>query len=394
VTDTTDDATTVNPPLEDGARVSTLELFFDLVFVFTVTQVTQVIDRDPDPAGVAQGVLILAVLFWMYGGFAWLTNAMGTQGTVQRLIVLAGMAALFVCSQAVPEAFGEDGIVIGVAFLILTLLHVAGFAWLGGPAASAVLPRFAPINIAGALMILAAGWVTGVWDWLLWGGATVLFASSHLRSAHHRMEVRPAHFAERHGLMIIIVLGESVISVALAAQDQQLDLRLIGGCLLGVAAIATMWWAYFARDDEIAAEHLAAAEGPRQSWMARVGYDASHLVMIITIIGLAAGTRLGLDDLLAPASPAGAWLIAGGAAGYLAATGLFRWAMQVGSGWPRLVGALVCLASVAVGAWWGTAQQLGVVAVITGCSVALGVSVDRRPATNTHGSDASPAVAG
>ena len=131
--------TTSRGPGPDTSRVSTLELFFDLVFVFTVTQVTQVIDHQPDPAGVAQGVLILVVLFWMYGGFAWLTNAIGTDGTPQRLIVLAGMAALFVCSQAVPQAFGDDGIVIGVGFLVLTLLHLAGFLWLGGPAGSPVL---------------------------------------------------------------------------------------------------------------------------------------------------------------------------------------------------------------------------------------------------------------
>ena len=235
------------PTTGDSVRVSTLELFFDLVFVFTVTQVTQVIDHRPDAAGVLQGVLILAVLFWMYGGFAWLTNAMGTDSTPQRLVVLLGMAALFVCSQAVPQAFGDDGIVFGIAFLVLTLLHLAGFLWFAGPRGGATIAPFAPVNIGGALLILAAGWVTGAWDWILWGSATVLFAASHLRSGHHRMTVRPGHFAERHGLMIIIVLGESVISVALAAQDQVLDLSLIGGCLLGVAAIAAMWWAYFVR---------------------------------------------------------------------------------------------------------------------------------------------------
>ncbi len=368
--------TTSRGPGPDTSRVSTLELFFDLVFVFTVTQVTQVIDHQPDPAGVAQGVLILVVLFWMYGGFAWLTNAIGTDGTPQRLIVLAGMAALFVCSQAVPQAFGDDGIVIGVGFLVLTLLHLAGFLWLGGPAGSPVMTLFGPINIAGALLILAAGWVTGLWDWVLWGAAALLFASSHIRSAHHRMSVRPAHFAERHGLMIIIVLGESVISVALAAQDEPLDAQLIGGCLLGVAAIAAMWWAYFVGDDEIAAERLAASSGPRQSWMARIGYDVSHLTMIIGIIGLAAGTRLGLSGLLAPAPTAGAWLIGGGSAVYLAATALFRWALEVGSVWPRLLGAACCLATVPAGLWWGTAQQLGVVAAVTALAIALGRWVD------------------
>jgi low temperature requirement protein LtrA len=377
-------------PTADPARVSTLELFFDLVFVFTVTQVTQVIDHRPDPAGALQGVLILTVLFWMYGGFAWLTNVMGTDGTWQRLIVLAGMAALFVCSQAVPLAFGADGLVLGVAFLALTLLHLAGFLWLAGPSGRATIPPFAPVNIGGAVLILAAGFVTGIGDWVLWGAAAVLFASSHLRSAHHRMAVRPAHFAERHGLMIIIVLGESVISVALAAQSRQLDIALIGGCLLGVAAIAAMWWAYFVRDDELASQHLAAARGARQSWMARIGYDVSHLSMIIGIVGLAAGTRLGLDALLAPAPVAGAWLIGGGAAAYLGATALFRWALLVGAAWPRLAAAAGCLATVPCGLWWGTAQQLGAVACVTAVGIALGRRTDREAGDRETGGMTDP----
>ncbi|MGO2004419.1 low temperature requirement protein A [Arthrobacter rhombi] len=353
-------------------RVSTLELFFDLVFVFTVTQVTQVIDLHPDPAGIAQAILILAILFWMYGGFAWLTNAMGTDGTLQRLIVLTGMAALFVCSQAIPQAFGEAGIVLGIGFLVLTLVHLAGFLWLQGPREDVSIRLVAPVNLTGALMVLAAGWVTGAGDWILFGGAALLFASSHLRPSGHRLAVRPGNFAERHGLMIIIVLGESIISVALAAQSQDLDLPLITGGLLGVAAIAAMWWAYFVGDDDLAAKHFAAASGAQQSWMARIGYDISHLLMIIGIIGVAAGIRLDLGHLSSPAPVVSAWLVGGGVAVYLGATGLFRWALQVGPAWVRLIAAAGCLGTVPVGVGLGTAQQLGAVAAITVVAIAAG----------------------
>ncbi|MGO2534232.1 low temperature requirement protein A, partial [Arthrobacter rhombi] len=352
--------------------VSTLELFFDLVFVFTVTQVTQVIDLHPDPAGIAQAILILAILFWMYGGFAWLTNAMGTDGTLQRLIVLTGMAALFVCSQAIPQAFGEAGIVLGIGFLLLTLVHLAGFLWLQGPREDVSIRLVAPVNLTGALMVLAAGWVTGAGDWILFGGAALLFASSHLRPSGHRLAVRPGNFAERHGLMIIIVLGESIISVALAAQSQELDIPLITGGLLGVAAIAAMWWAYFVGDDDLAAKHFAAASGAQQSWMARIGYDISHLLMIIGIIGVAAGIRLDLGHLSSPAPVVSAWLVGGGVAVYLSATGLFRWALQVGPAWVRLIAAAGCLGTVPVGVGLGTAQQLGAVAAITVVAIAAG----------------------
>ena len=367
-------------------RVSTLELFFDLVFVFTVTQVTQVIDLHPDPAGIAQAILILAILFWMYGGFAWLTNAMGTDGTLQRLIVLTGMAALFVCSQAIPQAFGEAGIVLGIGFLLLTLVHLAGFLWLQGPREDVSIRLVAPVNLTGALMVLAAGWVTGAGDWILFGGAALLFASSHLRPSGHRLAVRPGNFAERHGLMIIIVLGESIISVALAAQSQELDLPLITGGLLGVAAIAAMWWAYFVGDDDLAAKHFAAASGAQQSWMARIGYDISHLLMIIGIIGVAAGIRLDLGHLSSPAPVVSAWLVGGGVAVYLGATGLFRWALQVGPAWVRLIAAAGCLGTVPVGVGLGTAQQLGAVAAITVVAIAAG----RRRRSTTAGTPGRP----
>ncbi|MDN5824595.1 MAG: low temperature requirement protein A [Micrococcaceae bacterium] len=370
----------------ETGNVSTLELFFDLVFVFTVTQVTQVIDLHPDPAGIAQAILILAILFWMYGGFAWLTNAMGTEGTLQRLIVLAGMAALFVCSQAIPQAFGEAGIVLGIGFLLLTLVHLAGFLWLQGPREDVSIRLVAPVNLTGALMVLAAGWVTGAGDWILFGGAALLFASSHLRPSGHRLAVRPGNFAERHGLMIIIVLGESIISVALAAQTQALDIPLITGGLLGVAAIAAMWWAYFVGDDDLAAKHFAAASGPRQSWMARIGYDISHLLMIIGIIGVAAGIRLDLGQLSSPAPVVSAWLVGGGVAVYLGATGLFRWALQIGPARVRLIAAAGCLGTVPVGVGLGTAQQLGAVAAITVVAIAAG----RRRRRTTAGTPGRP----
>jgi len=364
-------------------RVSTLELFFDLVFVFTVTQVTEVIDHHPGVAGTAQGLLILIVLFWMYAGFTWLANAMGTDGLPQRLTVLAGMAALLLCSQAVPEAFGSSGIAIGIGFLALTLIHLVGYAWLAGGGGARAIWRIAPMNVGGALLILAAGWTEGAWDWVLWGTPAALFTWTLLRSrGAGSFDVRPSHFAERHGLMIIIVLGESVISIGLAAQAHHLDLYLIAGCLVGFVAIVGLWWAYFVGDDEVAAEHFAAADPTQQSWMARMGYNLTHLLMIAGVIGVAAGTRLGLEDLWASAEPAAAWLIACGAAIYLSATTVFRSVLRVGPIGARLVGTVVLLATAAVGSILGTAEQLGAVAVV----LALTLVVETRISSGAVGS--------
>ncbi|MDN6178041.1 MAG: low temperature requirement protein A, partial [Micrococcaceae bacterium] len=169
-------------------------------------------------------------------------------------------------------------------------------------------------------------------------------------------------------------------------QTQALDIPLITGGLLGVAAIAAMWWAYFVGDDDLAAKHFAAASGPRQSWMARIGYDISHLLMIIGIIGVAAGIRLDLGQLSSPAPVVSAWLVGGGVAVYLGATGLFRWALQVGPARVRLIAAAGCLGTVPGGGGLGTAQQRGAVAAITVVAIAAG----RRRRSTTAGTPGRP----
>src|SRR6476646_10739018 len=141
-------------PVTPTSVVSTLELFFDLVFVFTITQLTAVVDHHPGPIAAAQAALTLVVLFWMYAGFTWLTNAAGAVGVGRRLTVLTGMAALFICSLAVPEAFGADGLVFGIAYLTLTLIHLIGFRRYGDEAGRRAIMRIAPINVGAALLIL------------------------------------------------------------------------------------------------------------------------------------------------------------------------------------------------------------------------------------------------
>lgn len=343
-------------------RVTNLELFFDLVFVYTITQVTGVIDHHPGWAGAAQGALILIILFWMYGGFAWLTNATGTSGTGRRLLVLAGMAALLVCSVCVPHAFDDDGIPFGIAYLVLTTLHFVGFLIYADPGGRRGMLVIGPINVFGAVLILISGWQHGVADWLIWIFVSVMYLSALvLTGRRQRFTIAPVHFMERHSLMIIIVLGESLVSVAGVPDGHPIDLRLILGVLCGLAASAGLWWLYF-DDDEIVAGSMART-GPAHARLG-VTYDLTHLMMMAGVIAMAAGTRLGLDDLLSPAGGPGAVLIAGGAAVFLLGTAAFRAGMRVGGERIRLVAAVAVLAGWPAGLGWGTGQALGVVAVV------------------------------
>jgi low temperature requirement protein LtrA len=156
-----------------SSRVSTLELFFDLVFVFTVTQVALIVEDDPTWPRVAQAVLELAAIFWMYGGFAWLTNVLGTQTARQRFVILTGMAAFLVTSLALPRAFSDDAKVFGVAYGALTLVHLAGFL-LRGSATFAAMLRVGAANLFGAALILIAGFVGGSARWPLWIAAVAI----------------------------------------------------------------------------------------------------------------------------------------------------------------------------------------------------------------------------
>ena len=394
-------STTDSEVRSTGPRVSTLELFFDLVFVFTITQVTGVIDHDPGLPALGQAGLILVLLFWMYAGFTWLTNATGTATNGPRIAVLIGMAALLVCSMAVPEAFGESGLVFGVAYLVLTLTHAIAFRLFGDPAGRRGILRIAPVNLLGAVLILVAGWLHGSWDWLLWGlvAAGYLIALLYFeRSRDFSLEA--GHFAERHGLMIIIALGESVVSVAVAATGRQLDLQLILGALCGFAAVAGLWWVYFVGDDEQATAAALAGAGqaasadrgsppPRVVRRAGHGYDLTHLVMIAGIIGVAAGTRLGLEDLFAQAPHGGGALIAGGTALYLLGTAWLRTVFRLARVWPRVAGAVAALVAWPIGTLWGTAQALAAVAVVLAVTAVVGARHPARGAATGPGATMS-----
>src|SRR5262245_35176689 len=149
-------------------RVSTLELFFDLVFVFTITQVSLVIFNSPSPADVARAAIQLGLLYWMYDGYVWMTNAAGPDTPQRTLLLLLGMAGFFVCALAVPHAFDENGIVFGVGYLVVTVVHLIGFMLRPGATPIASIHGIAQGNLISAVLVLAAGWVLGVADWVLW----------------------------------------------------------------------------------------------------------------------------------------------------------------------------------------------------------------------------------
>ena len=352
--------------LDPPVRVSTLELFFDLVFAFTLTQLAALLagtSRHPPgltgPA-VLQVLLVFGVLWWMYGGYAWLTNTRTPDRTPERLLLLVGMAGFLVAGLAIRAGFAASGpsasgIALGLGYLAVVTVHTTLYY-----RANRNIIRIAPFNLASALLVLAAGVTGGPAAYLLTGAALALQVIGPVISGlGGRFEIRPSHFAERHGALIIVALGESVASVAIATAGQGLTAQAIVAAVLGLAVSAALWWVYFGDDDDGRAERaMSAAPREARPRLALAAYFWAHIPMLLGIVALAAGVRLTIGQAAQPTVPGRAVALGAGVALFLAGHAAFRWVLRTGPAWPRLVTAGFALATAALGALVAVEAQL------------------------------------
>jgi low temperature requirement protein LtrA len=271
---------------EREQRVTPLELFFDLVFVFAFTQVTTVLSDDPTWGGLGHGLLILAALWWAWAAYAWLTNTVDPgEGAVWGAMLVA-MAAMFVAALAVPDAFGRHGVVFGVAFLIVNVMHLTLYALgaRGDRDLLAAILRIAPSALAGAALIIAAGFVHGWLRSVLWLAALAVGFFGPLLGGMSGWRVQPAHFVERHGLIVIIAIGESLVAIGLGARGTELDTGAIVAAVLGLAVTSSFWLAYFDFFPIRAQQLLTDRSGTQRTALARDAYTYLHLPMVAGIV--------------------------------------------------------------------------------------------------------------
>ena len=329
---------------EREQRVTPLELFFDLVFVFGFTQVTTVLSDDRTWSGLGHGLLILAALWWAWAAYAWLTNAVDpTEGALWGAILVA-MAAMFIAALAVPEAFGRHGVIFGVAFLIVNLMYLALYA-LGArndrDLLAAIL-RSAPAALAGSTLIVAAGFVDGWLRPMLWLAALAVGLFGPLLGGTSGWRVQPAHFVERHGLIMIIAIGESFVAIGLGARFTELSAGVIVASVLALVVATSFWLAYFDFFSIRGQQLLADRSGTERTALARDVYTYLHLPMVAGIVLFAFAMKTTLahvgDELDTISAVALCW----GPALYLFAyvTLRFRVARTLGRG--RLVAATAC----------------------------------------------------
>jgi len=312
----------------DDDRVSPLELFFDLVFVLALTQCTALMAGEPTWTGLAKGVAILGVMWWAWVGYTWSCSVVDPEEGSVRLVLFTAMAGLLVVALAIPDAFDENALSFALAYglvraMQVTLLMIAGRDD-PGLRHSAIGLGFS--TAIGVGLLIAASFTDGTLQGVLWATALVLDVGGPLLIDSSGWRLMPEHFAERHGLIVIIALGESIVAIGIGAEAVGLTAGVVVAAVLGTAVAGAMWWLYFDVVALVAARRLEnAAPGKEQNEIARDSYSYLHFAMVAVIVLLALGLKKTLEhtDEALKVVPAAALL--GGTAIYLLAHVAFRW---------------------------------------------------------------------
>jgi low temperature requirement protein LtrA len=332
----------------DEHQVTPLELFFDLVFVFAITQVTTLLAQDPTWGGVFRGMLVLAALWWAWSVYAWLSSAMDVDEGGVRLVMLASMGAMFGAALAVPGAFGDDAVLFGVAYLLVRLFHLVLSATVvrDDPDRRGALLRFAPTAIVGPSLLVFAGFLEGDERIAVWLVALAIdYLGPVVIGVGRGWRVAPEHFAERHALIILIALGESIIAIGVGA-GFELDTGVIVAAALGIVVVSALWWLYFDVAAIFARRRLMQAMGLELHRLALHAYSYLHLPMVAGIVLFALGLKTTVGHVGEALDIVPAVALCGGAALYLVGhiAFLFRTTGRVFR--RRTVGAAVLLALV------------------------------------------------
>ena len=347
-------------------RVAPLELFFDLVFVLAITQCTALMAHHPTWSGLAQGLLVLGMLWWAWTGYAWLTNILEPEEGTVRVGMFAGMGAMLVAALAVPGAFGEHAVLFGVAFVLVRLINLALDAIAGkrDPDFLRAIARFAPTASIGSALILAAGFVEGGTRTALWVLAIAVLYAGPLIDRGVGWRISPAHFAERYGLIVIIALGESIVAIGLGSVGVTAMSDVVASALLGLAVIAALWWAYFDVYAVLAQQQLSETTGATRARIARDIYSYLHLPMIAGIVLFALGLKKTIEHVDDPLPTVPAVALCGGLSVYFLTHNAFR---------VRLVH-LIRRTTTARPGWIGPGRLAAGIAMLAVIPVALEVS--------------------
>jgi low temperature requirement protein LtrA len=356
----------MNAEMERGAQVTPLELFFDLVFVFAITQVTRLLTSDPHWIGLLRGLLLLGVLWWAWSAYAWLTNTLDPDEGAVRIAMLAAIAAMLVVSLAAPHAFGRDGMTFAVAYIVVRAFHLVLYALAGRhdhDLLRAVLRVVPTVALGGALLVLAA-FLDGSAKLACWGAAVAIDYGGVLFGHMRGWRISADHFVERFGEIILIALGESIVALGVGAAGVRLDTYVITAALLGFCVVACLWWSYFDWVVFVAQRRLAELTGAARALLARDAYSYLHLPMVGGIVLFAFGLTTALHNARHSLAVVPSVGLVGGVALYLLAHVAVRLRIGGGLGHGRPIAAAALLVLLPVASHVPALVALAMVAAV------------------------------
>jgi len=371
---------------QEQASVTPLELFFDLVFVFALTQVTAFMADELSWHGILRGALVMMLLWWAWTGYAWLASVASAEERPIKLVLLTGMAAMFVLALCIPEAFDDlpggltGPVVLAICYLLFRVMHFVMFLIIAREDAGlrSQLLRFAPSVFISSMVLLVAsqfeGWLqTGLWmlalvaDYL--GTALAGFSGWRLPA--------PGHFSERHGLIIIVALGESFVAIGVGVAQEPISWVIVIASVLGLILASALWWAYFDVSALLGEHALATEPVETRARLARNAYSFAHLPLVLGIVLVAFGLKevlLYVSDssehsLTDPLPAAALAALVGGVVLYLLGHVVFKWLTVHTVSVVRLAAAGALLLTIPLIAGQPALVQLGVVALLVACAV-------------------------
>jgi low temperature requirement protein LtrA len=371
---------------QEHATVTPLELFFDLVFVFALTQVTAFMADVLSWQGLLRGVLMLMLLWWAWTGYAWLANVVSAEERPIKLVLLAAMWAMFLLALCIPEAFddlpgGLSGpVLVAICYLLVRVMHYVMFLIISREDAGlrSQIYRFAPSVVASSAILLLASQFEGPVQTGLWVLALVAdYLGTFLSGFSGWRLPSPKHFSERHGLIIIVALGESIVAIGVGVAKEPISVLIIVGSLLGLILSSALWWAYFDVSALLGEHALATEPVQTRARLARNAYSLGHLPLMLGIVIAALGLKevlLYVSDsshhtLAEPLSSVALAALIGGVVIYLLGHVAFKWLTVHTISVVRLAAGGVLLLAIPLIAGLPALAQLGIVAAVVACAM-------------------------
>lgn len=332
--------------MTDDRSASFVELFFDLVFVFGVTQVVASIHGHLDWPTLWRASVVLLLLWWAWSQFTWLAGHVDFEEIGPRVVMLVATAGTFILAVAVRHAWVDDGATFGMAYF--GVMFLAGvFYWVRskGTAGMQGVLLYVPRMLAGATLVLIGGFMDGDARTWLWVGGVVVTLLSAAAAGRYEFQLSDAHFAERHGLFVIIVLGEALIAIGVSTVGHDGSFDFYVGGTAGLAIVLAMWWSYFDWPNTVGEHALKGVSGVEEARMARDAYTIGHYPLVAGVVLFAVGMEELLAHPAAAVPDAERWAIVGGLALFLLsiAYSVWRWVGKIT--WERLLIAAVLVAT-------------------------------------------------